>query len=139
MRIIKPLIASFFLLQPSYADVAEVPLLSDGTVNLDALLPTLKLAFPIHAVGARPTDFTGEMLGEKFAGRVIANASKQGFTLAIDAPTHSEHGNFLIAVLATEAICLRDGFSPGLVRWNDTRKRTGTVWEVSTSCASSTD
>lgn len=139
MRIIKFLIASLFLLQPAYADVVEVPLLSDGTVNLDAVMSTLSLAFPIHSDGSLPTDFTGEMLGEKFSGRVIDVDSKQGFTLAIDAPTHSEHGNFLIAVLATDIICLRSGSSPGPVLWKDTRKRAGTIWEVSTSCASATD
>ena len=59
MRIIKFLIASLFFLQPAYADVVEVPLLSDGTVNLDAVMSTLSLAFPIHSDGSLPTDFTG--------------------------------------------------------------------------------
>lgn len=139
MRIILILIASLFLLQPAYADVVEVPLLSDGTVNLDEVLPTLSFAFPIYEDGSLPTDFTGEILGEPFAGRVIDVDSKQGFTLAIDAPTHSEHGNFLIAVLATDVICLRGGSSPGLVLWKDAKKRAGTIWEVSTFCTSFTE
>ena len=40
----------FFLIaaHPSSADVVEVPLHSDGSVNLDAVLPSLSLSLPIH-------------------------------------------------------------------------------------------
>lgn len=139
MRIIHLFIASFLMSQPAYAEFVEVPLRADGTVNLDQVLPTLKFSFPLYESGAVALDFSGEMLGEQFVGRAIDVDPTQRFTLMIDAPTHSEQGNFLIAVLATDIICLRGGFSPGSVLWSDTKRHNGTTWEVSASCASPTD
>lgn len=113
----------------------QVPLLADGTVNLEEIFSGFHLSFPVHEDGAQSSQFTGKLLNEPFAGRVIKAESLHDFTLAIEAPRLSEHGNFLIAVLATDAICVRNGLRPGIVLWQDTKKRIGATWQVSTYCA----
>jgi len=144
-RDLKYLRFSYFLLaclltaQPAHADIIQVPRLAGGSVNIEEVLSGFELAFRIFENAAQSTEFTGELLGEPLAGGEMAADTMQGFALAIEAPTLSEHGNFLIAVLVTEAICARNALSPGKVLWSDTSGRKGTTWEVWTSCVGATD
>ncbi|MEP6021438.1 MAG: hypothetical protein ABJ251_23440 [Paracoccaceae bacterium] len=133
------LLACLLTMQPAHADVIQVPLIEDGTVDVDEVMSGFQLAFPILDDGNQTSVFTGQLLGQPFSGSVIDANTMQDFTLAIEAPTLSEHGNFLIAVLTTELICLRNGLSPGVVLWSDTRNHNGATWEVTTSCAAAAD
>ena len=108
-------------------------------MNLEEALSGFKLTFPIFENETQSTEFAGELLGEPFAGRVIEANTMQDFALSIEAPTLSEHGNFLIAVMATDAICARNALRPGLVLWSDTKNHKSATWEVSTSCAAATE
>lgn len=135
MRLSHFLLVGLLMAQQAHADVVQVPSLSDGTVDLEKVFDGFELAFPVYARGGLSTEFGGKFLGEDFSGRVIEGDTTQYFVLAIVAPTLSEHGHFLIAVLATEAICLRNGLATGLVLWHETKNRDGTAWEVSTSCS----
>ncbi|MDF2143152.1 hypothetical protein [Paenirhodobacter sp. CAU 1674] len=139
MRISICLFACLLSAQPSYADIVQVPLLEDGSVNVEEALSGFQLAFPIVENGVQSNDFFGKLLGEHFSGEVLRADAIQDFTLIIEAPTLSEHGNFLIAVLATDAICSRSGLRPGMVLWSETKSRNGAAWEVTTSCAAATD
>lgn len=139
MRSFHFLLACLVSANLAHADVAQVPVLADGSVDIAKVFDGFELAFPIYSDGVQPTRFTGEMLGGQFSGRVIDSDTARDFVLAVDAPTLSEHGHFLIAVLATEAICLRKGLAPGQVLWQDTKIRSGTAWEVLTSCSNSTN
>ncbi|MEO9821366.1 MAG: hypothetical protein ABJ370_09610 [Paracoccaceae bacterium] len=139
MRFSYFLLACLLTMQPAYADVVQVPLIEDGTVNMDEVMSGFQLAFPILEDGEQSSVFAGQLLGQPFSGGVIDANTMQDFTLAIEAPTLSEHGNFLIAVLATDLICLRNGLSPGIVLWSDSKFHNGASWQVSTSCAAATD
>lgn len=134
MRLMRFISAFLIAAQPVHSEVVQVPLRADGTVNLDEVLSGFSLAFPVYSDGSPSTEFSGKLLGEPFSGRIIAGDTTQEFTLAIDARSLSEHGNFLIAVSATGVICLRDGLPPGMVLWQDTKHQRGTIWEVSASC-----
>ena len=128
-------LASLVAANLAHADDVQVPVLADGSADLEKVFGGFELAFPVNSNGGQSTDFTGEMLGEVFSGHVLNTETAEHFYLSVDAPTLSEHGNFLVAVLATEAICLRNGLAPGRVLWQDTKARNGTAWEVSTSCS----
>lgn len=134
MRLVSLLCASLVLALPSFAEVVQVPLLADGTVDLEKVYSGFVISYPVYDNGAPPTVFSGELLGEPFEGKVIGTDVQQGYALQIDAPTLSEHGNFLIAVSVTAGVCLRHNLSPGLVLWKDAKRPDGTFWVVETSC-----
>jgi hypothetical protein len=98
-----------------------------------------EIVFSILASGAQSFDFSGKLLGEDFGGSVVGSHITGDLSIAIEAPTLSEHANFLIAVLATDAICTRNGLQPGTVLWRETKKRKGSSWEASTSCSPSSE
>jgi hypothetical protein len=135
MRFWNILMAALVTANLANADIVQVPVLADGSADLEKVLGSFELAFPVNSNGVQSTHFTGEMLGEVFSGRVLDGDTADYFFLAVNAPTLSEHGHFLVAVLATETICLRSGLVPGRVLWQDTKVRNGTAWEVSTSCS----
>ena len=139
MRISICLLAFLLSAQPLYADLVQVPLLADGSVNVEEALSGFQLAFPIAEGGAQSINFSGKILGEHFSGGALRADTLQDFALAIEAPTLSEHGNFLIAVLATDAICGRRGLRSGTVLWSETKNHNGAAWEVTTSCAPAPD
>ncbi len=109
MRLTLVLLEGIVAGQPSYADVIRVPLLTDGTVNTEEVLSAFKLTFPIFENGVQSTDFTGELLGEPFTSEVTGVNAILEFTLSIEAPKLSEHGNFLITTLVTDVFCLEMG------------------------------
>lgn len=125
--------------QPSQGDVVQVPLLADGTVNLDEVLPSLSLSFPIFETGTFYSEFVGEFLGEPLAGKMVGTDAMPDFTLSIEAPTLSEHANFLIALSVIDVICVRKGLRPAPVLWRETAKYNDRTWEVSGSCADKND
>lgn len=135
MRFVTFLLASLVTANVAQADIAEIPLLPDGSVDLEKIFHGFELAFPIYANGTQATRFEGEMLGGQFSGHVIEGDTAHEYTLVLEAPKHSEHGHFLIAILATEVVCLRRGYAPGKLRWQETKFHDGTTWKVSTSCA----
>lgn len=135
MRLWNFLLALLVTANLANADVVQVPVTADGSTDLDKVLDNFRMAFPVYSNGVQPTDFTGEMLGEVFSGRVFKGDIADFFFLSIDAPTLSEHAHFLVAVLATDVICLQNGLSPGPVLWQETKVHNGTAWEVSTSCS----
>lgn len=139
LRLCNFILAGLVTANLAHADVVQVPVLANGSVDLEKVLDGFELAFPVNSNGVQSNGFTGEMLGGGFSGRVIEGDTAHKFVLAIDAPTHSEHGHFLVAVLATETICLRNALAPGLVLWQETKIRNGTTWEVSASCSTPTN
>lgn len=139
MRTSHFLFLGLLLAQSAHADDVQVPVLADGTVDLEKVLDDFEIVFPTPTNDVQSNEFAGKLLGEAFSGQVIDGHPTQDFSLAVDAPAISEHGNYLIAVFATETICLRNGLAPGLVLWHETKNRNGTAWEVSTSCSSSTN
>ena len=139
MRLFCYILACLLTTQPTHADVVQVPLYADGTVILEEVFSGFSLTFPIFENETQSIEFTGELLGEPFAGGVIEANTMQDFALSIEAPTLSEHGNFLIAVMVTDVICARNALRPGLVLWSDTKTHKGATWEVATSCAAATE
>ncbi|WP_152544637.1 hypothetical protein [Actibacterium mucosum] len=137
MRLKPILFVCFFAAQPAQAETVQVPVLPDGSVDVEQLMSGFDIVFPILSSGAQASGFSGKLLGEDFDGNVVEAEFAGDLRIAIDAPTLSEHANFLIAVLATDAICARNGLRPGLVLWSETKKRKGSSWEVSTSCSPS--
>jgi len=137
MRLKPILFVCIIMAQPAQAETVQVPELPDGSVDVEQVMSGFEIAFPILSFGAQNFDFSGKLLGEGFGGSVVATDITGDLSIAIDAPTLSEHANFLIAVLATGAICARNGLLPGPVLWSETKKRTDSSWEVSTSCSPS--
>jgi len=137
MRLKPILFVCFITAQPAQAETVQVPELPNGSVDVEQVMSGFEILFPILSFGAQASHFSGKLLGEDFGGRVLEADVSGDLSIAIDAPTLSEHANFLIAVLATDAICARSGLRPGPVLWSETKKRKGSSWEVSTSCSPS--
>ncbi|MCV6597038.1 MAG: hypothetical protein OIF40_08155 [Mangrovicoccus sp.] len=137
MRLKSILFACFVTVQLAQAETVQVPELPDGSVDVEQVMSGFEIIFPILPSGAQASDFSGQLLGEDFSGSVVEADIWGGLSIAIDAPTLSERANFLIAVLATDAICARNGLRPGPVLWNEAKKREGSSWQVSTSCSPS--
>jgi hypothetical protein len=137
MRLKSLLFVCFITAQLAQAETVQVPELPDGRVDVEQVMSSFEIVFSVLSSGEQASDFSGQFLGENFSGSVVQVDISAGLSLAIDAPTLSEHANFLIAVLATDAICARNGLRPGTVRWNDTKRQKGSSWEVSTSCSPS--
>ncbi|MDT0684184.1 hypothetical protein RM543_15980 [Roseicyclus sp. F158] len=135
MRCKSILFACFLIGQPAQADTVQVPELPDGSVDVEQVMSGFEIVFPMLSSDAQTFDFSGQILGEGFIGSFVEADPTGGFSISIDAPTLSEHANFLIAVLATDTICLRKGLRPGPVLWSETKDRKGSDWEVSTSCS----
>jgi hypothetical protein len=139
MRLKSILFVCLVSAQPAQAETVRVPKLPDGSVNVEQVMSGFEIVFPILSSGAQDFDFSGKLLGEDFGGSVVGSDITGDLSIAIDAPTLSEHANFLIAVLATDAICARNGLRPGTVLWRETKKRKGNSWEASTSCSPSNE
>ncbi|MEP2897068.1 hypothetical protein [Roseibium sp.] len=137
MRLKPILFVCIIMALPAQAETVRVPKLPDGSVDVEQVMSGFEIAFLILSFCAQDSDFSGKLLGEDFGRSVVATDTTGDLSIAIDAPTLSEHANFLIAVLATGAICARNGLLPGPVLWSETKKRTGSSWEVSTSCSPS--
>lgn len=139
MRLKSILFAFFITAQPVQADTVQVPKLTDGNVDLEQVLSDFSLVFPIRSSESQASDFSGNLLGEDFSGSAGEPDARGHFVIAIDAPTLSEHANFLLAVLATDAVCTRNRLRPGSVLWSETKNPKGRIWEVSTSCSLSSE
>ncbi len=137
MHLKSVLFVCFITAQLAQAETVRVPELPDGSVDVEQMLSGFRIVFPVLPSGEQASDFLGRFLGEDFSGSVVEADNSVDLSIAIDAPTLSEHANFLIAVLAIDAICARNGLRPGPVRWSETKKRKGSNWEVSTSCSPS--
>jgi hypothetical protein len=137
MRLKSLLCVCFITAQLAQAETVQVPESPDGSIDVEQVMSSFEIAFSILTSGEQASDFSGQFLGENFSGSVVEADISVDLRLAIEAPTLSEHANFLIAVLATDAICTRNGLRPGPVRWSETKKRKGRSWEVSTSCSPS--
>lgn len=125
--------------QPLQAETVQVPHLPDGRVDVEQVMSGFEILFPILSSDAQDSDFSGKFLGEDFDGSVVEADIAGDLRIAIDAPTLSEHANFLIAVLAADAICARNGLRPGPVLSSETKQRKGSSWEVSTFCSLSNE
>ena len=137
MRLTSVLFACTITAQLAQAETVQVPELPDGRVDVEQVMSGFEIVFSVLPSGEQASDFSGQFLGEDFSGSVAEVDVSVDLSMTIDAPTLSEHANFLIAVLATDAICLRNGLRTGPVRWSDTKRRKGSSWEVSTSCSPS--
>jgi len=135
MRLKSVLFVCFITAQLARAETVQVPELPDGSVDVEQVMSGFGIVFPILSSGEQASDFSGQFLGESFSGSVVEADISVDLSIAIDAPTLSEHANFLIAVLAADVFCARNGHRPGPVRWSETKKRRGSSWEVSTSCS----
>lgn len=139
MRLKPILFVCLLAAQPLQAKTVQVPHLPDGSLDVEQVMSGFEILFPILSTGAQASDFSGKLLGEDFDGSVVEADIAGDLRITIDAPTLSEHANFLIAVLATGAICARNGLRSGPVLWSETKQRKGSSWEVSTSCSLSNE
>lgn len=135
MKLKSILLTCFIAAQAVQADTVQVPRLPDGSVDIEQLLTNFVFVFPLHSSGEQASDFSGSFLGEEFNGNVTDTDTMHEFNISVNAPTLSEHANFLIAVLATSAICARNELGSGPVLWEETKNRNGGNWEVSSSCS----
>ena len=116
-----------------HAETVEVPLLPDGTVDLDAIIPTFRVSSPNYEAGISPT-FEGSFLGQPFLAFYDDADINKPFELTIRATTLSEHGNYLVALFLNDIICLRSELRPGKLMWRETSKDLGDGWKVKLSC-----
>lgn len=134
MRLYLFVLAFFITTESLHADIVQVPLRADNTLDIDVVLSGFDLVFRNLEEGTQSRDFTGEILGEMFSGKVINLNALQDFTLAIEAPTLSDHANFLIAVLVTDVFCLINDLTPGVVLWKPDNQIDGATRAFPSSC-----
>ncbi len=121
------------------AETADVPLLPDGTVDVDAVESTFSAIRPILTTGAAPL-FTGSMLGQSYTARYDDSDLSEPFELTITSTGLSEHAHYLVALLLNELICvITNDLGLGDVPWHETAVPVDSGWKVQMSCSDSAD
>lgn len=115
------------------ADVGDVPLLPDGTVDLDAVLPTFHAQRRRFADGAE-NRFDGSIRGGSFTATYAEEPPSEPFELTVMTRDLSEHAVFLTYVLLNQIICDERDLRLGLLRWRETSRRVPGGWKVEASC-----
>lgn len=116
------------------AETSDVPRLSDGAVDVDAVYSSFKVVSPlVH--GAEVTQFEGELLGKRFKASFAGDVSAAPFDLSIRTATLSEEATFMVAVLLTDIICMERNRGSAGVKWKDTAAKVGDQWRVKSSCS----
>ncbi len=118
----------------SQAGTVEVPLLPDGTVDLEKVYPTFSATSPILTSGNAPV-FEGELLGQSYYAEYEDAELTEPFSLTVRAEDLSQHGHYFIAVSLIDIICLRSNLRPDEVLWRDTSERLSKGWRVQVSCS----
>lgn len=118
----------------AYAEMVDVPLQADGSVNVDAVLSTFKLSQARTASdGGRP--FQGVILGAAFSVTYEDPTAGKPFKMAILSESLSEHASYLVAVLTLDVICLGKRVKPNLLGWEETAVKNADGWNVQVSCS----
>jgi hypothetical protein len=127
--------ATFVLCASSaLAEIPDVPHLADGTIDLNAVLPSFKVESPSFLNGD-VGQFKGEILGESFVASIMGDVLSAQFTLTISSSNLSEEATYLVAILLNDVVCLRHEMGPTELRWGDTASKVGQVWTVMASCS----
>lgn len=116
------------------ADSVDVPRISDGTVDVDAILSSFEIAKPI-TTGAGLGQYSGKILGETFGASVSGDVLSGTFTLGIRSPNLSEHAIYMTAILLTDVVCLAHNRGVIELGWTDASVKVGTEWRVNSSCS----
>ncbi|WP_156958792.1 hypothetical protein [Labrenzia sp. DG1229] len=118
----------------SEADTVEVPLLPDGTVDLEKVIPSFRANNQVLTTGPAP-EFTGSLLGQPYTAAYDDADVSKPFDLIITSENLPEHGHYLIAVALIDSICSRSDLRPDWVLWHETSKRSAEGWSVEVSCS----
>jgi hypothetical protein len=128
-------VALLGMAEPAAAEVVDVPMLPDGTVDIERVLSGFTVSHALHDRYVSSTAFTGTVLGEAFSGNIIDIEPQRRFVLEIAAPTVSEHGSFIIALLVLDSACTMNGLVPDPLPWHKTAIKKHDVWTVEASCS----
>ena len=116
------------------AETSDVPHLADGTVDVNAVLSSFKVANPVYSDG-KTGKLKGVILGKSFDASVTGDVLSAQFSLTISSKDLSEEATYLAAVLLNDVICLRQSRSPDELSWADTATKVGIAWTVMASCS----
>jgi len=119
------------------ADTGDVPLLPDGTVDVDAVIRSFSAASPVTTTGTLP-EFTGSILGQAYEANYDAADLVKPFDLTIRSKGLSEHATYLVAVLLNDTICLESDLRANVLMWRETAVPLGDGWSVKASCSERT-
>jgi hypothetical protein len=134
-----PLIARVFLLwffsaTFAYAEMVDVPLQADGSVNAGAVVSTFRLSQDLPA-SDKGGQFEGAILGAAFSVTYGDPAGGKQFKMAILSKALSEHASYLVAVLILDVICLDKRVKPNPLGWAETAVKNQDGWSVQVSCS----
>jgi hypothetical protein len=131
---LRSIIAGIFCSSVASAETTEVPRLSNGAVDVDAVFSSFKVASPF-VNDAEVSQFDGELLGQSFEASLAGNVSAAPFDLTIRAATLSDEATFMVAVLLTDIICMKQNRGSAGVKWKESATRQGDLWRVTSSCS----
>lgn len=131
------LLALFFC-SAAQADTKDVPLLPDGTVDVEAVIRTFSAASPATTTGTMP-EFTGSLLGQAYTANYDAADLIKPFDLRIRSEGLSEHATYLAALLLNDIICLKSDLQADVLMWRETAVPLGEGWSVKASCSKRTE
>jgi len=137
MTRILPLLV-LFCFSAVQADIGEVHLLPDGTVDVDAVMRTFSAESSITATGTMP-EFTGSILGQAYNANYDAADLVNPFDLTIRSEGLSEHATYLVAVLLNDIICLKSDLRADILMWRETVVSLSDGWTVKASCSERTE
>lgn len=116
------------------ADTGDVPLLPDGTVDVDAVIRSFNAVSPRTTAGTLP-EFTGSILGQAYEANYDAADLVKPFDLTIRSEGLSEHATYLVAVLLNDTICLKSDLRANVLMWRETSVALSDGWSVKASCS----
>ncbi|WP_153769531.1 hypothetical protein [Labrenzia sp. CE80] len=134
------LVIIFVVMCVSYvhADTIEVPLLPDGSVDVETVLPSFSAKQPVLKTGDAP-QFEGSFLGQSYSAVYDDIDLTKPFELTISSQSISEHAYYLIAVSLNNIICLNSRLRPDMLLWHETAVSLDGGWKVTASCSKYAD
>jgi hypothetical protein len=122
-----------FMSQAS-AEVTDAPLLSDGSVDVAAVLSSFSVIEPEYDTGTG-NQLEGSILGKPFSATYEDASGTEYFDLVVIASEITEHVAYLAAVLLNDIICLKQGRGTTVLEWRETSLKIDNGWKVQASCS----
>ena len=115
------------------AEVAQVPLLPNGDVDLEAALLTYRATRDLYENGPG-LRIEGSFLGKPFVATFAEDQLGQDMLLEISAPDLTEHGVAIVASLTNDILCRDQGLYADHSQWRTSSARIGDIWQVVIEC-----
>lgn len=132
LQAILVVLVAVFLSTIALAETVSVPRLSDGTVDVGAVMSSFQAVLPMTTDGAS-NEVTGSFLGSEFRA-TVSTSTNETSNLRILSKELSEEAVFMAAVLLADMICINQGLRSSPMNWKETAVELDGGWSVPINC-----